>query len=200
MAAKIRRDAKLKGLPAERQDEVIRIATEHGISKETLARIQSELKIDVRSLKTLSEFWHWWHHPMQRMSRELATAGSITSLVIEQMRRKQPDVSEEELFAYGQRVFAERAIAMQDVDAWTSTQSAQRDKERVKLKGAEVQLAREKFERETCELILKAVRDERVRAIESSGVPHEEKIRELRAHYFQDVDELEKAGGVELPA
>lgn len=196
---KIRRDAKLKSLPPSRQTEVARIVTELGVTQASLDRIREQLGIDVRSLKTLSEWWHHWHDPVQMMARELATAGSVTELVIEQMRRRRPDFTEEELFQHGQRVFAERAIAMQDVDAWTATQSASRDKQRVDLKAEEVRLAKAKFERETCELILKAVRDAKVRDIEAKEIPHEEKIRELRAHYFRDVDELESSGGIVLP-
>jgi hypothetical protein len=179
MAAKIRRDSKLKSLPLVQQDAVIQVAKDAGITKAALARIQTDLGIEVRSLKTLSEFWHWWHEPQQRISREIETAGSVTALVVEKLRASQPQFTEEELFAFGQRVFAERAIALQDTEAWVKTQAASRDKERVALKGQEVDLARSKYQRETAGAFLDWADNEEARAIAKSGDNRADKIEKL---------------------
>ncbi len=179
MPAKIRRDAKLKSLPVAQQSAVFEIAAKSGITNATLDRMRAELAIDVRSLKTLSEFWHWYQLPQQRISRELETAGSITALVVEKMRATKPEVSDEDLFTLGQRVFAERAIALQDVDAWVATQGAARDQERTAIKAQELELAKQKFQRETAELFLKWAEDQQAREITASGSTHAEKIERL---------------------
>ena len=184
MAAKTRRDAKLKSLPLTQQDAVIQLAKDFGITPATLARLRTELGIEVRSLATLSEFWHWWHEPHQRIAREIETAGSVTALVVEKLRATQPTVTEDELFRLGQRIFAERAIALQDTESWVKTQGAARDKERVALKGEEVELARVKIQRETCELFVQWSNDQRARDIVNSGASREQVIEQLGLAMF----------------
>lgn len=179
MPAKIRKDAKLMSLPPERQAEVIAIATESGITRASLQRLQDELGISVGSPQTLSKFWHWYHSPQQRIEREITSRGSLTQLIVEKLRATKPECTEEELFAFGQRMFAERAIAMQDPAAWVAMQGAQRDREKVELKAQEVELARQKFQRETCELFLRWADDRRAQEIASSGGTHAERIERL---------------------
>lgn len=176
---KTRRDAKLKGLPQARQAEVIRIAEQSGITETTLDAIRQSLGIEVRSLKTLSEFWHWWHEPMQRIARELETAGSVTDLVMQRMRESRPDITPEALHEFGQRFFAEQAIALQDPKAWAMIQGAHRDKERVALKAGELDLARQRFRRETAEMFLQWYEDQRARDVAGSGASQAEKIERL---------------------
>lgn len=136
--------------------------------------------------------------------------GRTTESLLEQLKSAVPTITDEELDAIGQRTFALLALRQRDLKSFVRLRSARTkaEIERTKLalleraearKDQELTLARDKFERETCELLLKAARDERVKEIEASAAPHEEKIRLLRAHYFADVDALEKAGGVELP-
>lgn len=179
MPAKIRRDAKLKSLPIPQQARVFAIASESGITRTTLDRIDSELGIRVGSIKTLSEFWHWYQAPQQRIARELETEGSLAALVVEKMRSAKPGVTPDELFAFGQRMFAERAIALQDAEAWVATQGAQRDREKVQLKEQEVRLQEQKFRRETCELFLKWYEERQATSIAASAATHAEKIERL---------------------
>ncbi len=176
---KVRRDAKLKSLPVAQQGEVVRVLTETGITAASLERLHTELGIDVRSIKTLSEFWHWYHAPQQKIAREMEAAGSVTDFVMANLRKDRPEISDEELFSAGQRFFSELAITMQDPKAWVMTQSAGRDRERVRLKGDEVELARQKFQRDTCELFLKWAEDERAKSIAGSGATNSEKIEQL---------------------
>ena len=179
MAKKIRRDAKLMSLPAERQAEVIAIATDTGITRKTLDRLRDELGIVVGSAQTLSKFWHWYHSPGQRIEREIASRGSLTELIVEKLRATKPGFTEEELFSFGQRMFAERAIAMQDPAAWVAMQGAQRDREKVVLKEQEIRLAEQKFRRETCELFLKWYEERQAQEIAGSAATHAEKIERL---------------------
>jgi len=59
----------------------------------------------------------------------------------------------------------------------------------------------EKFARQTCELFLKWMADQKMRAIaEHTGISNAEKIAQLRQQYFADIDALEKSGEVQLPA
>jgi len=60
-------------------------------------------------------------------------------------------------------------------------------------------LARERFERETCGLLLRMFNDERARQIAEGPESNEEKIDAMRREYFKDVDALEKSGEVQLP-
>jgi len=66
-------------------------------------------------------------------------------------------------------------------------------------KDRELALMREKFERDTCALFLKWFKDEKARSIAESPASNTEKIAALRKTYFEDVDALEKSGGVVLP-
>lgn len=144
------------------------------------------------------------------MEEDAAENERTTESLLEELRRSSPTLKEEDLARLGHQIFSVQAIRRRDSKTFLRYQSARfkAEIEKAKLalqekaearKDQELGLARDKFQRETCELILKAARDERVKEIEASAAPHEEKIRLLRAHYFADVEALEKAGGVVLP-
>lgn len=80
------------------------------------------------------------------------------------------------------------------------SQSQEHFKQTLAQKEKELALAREKFETEKLELILKAAQDARVQAIAASDCSNADKIAQLRQTYFADVDALEKSGSVQLPA
>ena len=84
------------------------------------------------------------------------------------------------------------AIEEEDASAWSQVQ-------RTGLQRQELGLAREKFQRETCELFLRWRTDEESNRIAELAVPNEEKIALLRKHHFADVDALDKSGAVALP-
>ena len=199
---KPRADSRLKTLPGERQAEIAAL-----LEHQTLAAVREALAAEglQTSLGALSEFWTWWQLRESLRRREERVGG-----LLEELRREQPDLGADRLFDLGQSVFGAMAIAEEDAKGWYLTQQTALKRREIEqrrdqaeralaLKTEELALARARFERETCELILKAVRDDRVRQIEASGVPQEEKIRALRAHYFKDVEDLENSGGVELP-
>lgn len=176
---KTRIDAKLKSLPVPMQAQVWDILKASGITAAAQTRIREELGVPVGSVRALSEFYHWYDSPQQRIARELETAGSITALVVERLRANSPVADEEELFRLGQRVFSERALALQDPEAWVKTQAAARDKEKITLKEQELKLAEQKFQRDTAELFLKWHADRQAAEIASSGASHSDKIERL---------------------
>jgi hypothetical protein len=177
--AKVRIDAKLKALTPSVQAQVWDILKATGITPASAQRIQAELGISVGSMRTLSEFYHWYDSPQQRIVRELETAGSVTALAVERMRSSQPVATDEELFALGQRIFAERSIALQDVESWVRTQQAGRDKEKVGIKQEELELARRKFQRDTAELFIEWSQNAEAKSIAASSGSHADKIERL---------------------
>lgn len=199
---KPRSDSRLKTLPAERQAEIAGL-----LAARSLAEVRATLAEQglVTSLGALSEFLTWYQLRESLRRREERVAG-----LLDELKRADPGIAPERLFDLGQSLFGSMAIAEEDAKGWWMTQQTALKRREIEqrreqtdraleLKTRELALQREKFERETAELILKAVRDDRVRDIEASGLSQEEKIRALRTHYFRDVDELEKAGGVALP-
>jgi hypothetical protein len=66
-------------------------------------------------------------------------------------------------------------------------------------KEQELELQREKFQRETCRLFLEWYGDKRAQEIAGSDASNEDKIARLRQTYFASVDALEKSGSVKLP-
>ncbi len=80
-----------------------------------------------------------------------------------------------------------------------SVMTARTAQAKLAQKDRELGLMREKFERDTCALFLKWFKDAAARAIAESPASNTEKIAALRKTYFEDVDALEKSGGVVLP-
>ncbi|NQT94311.1 MAG: hypothetical protein HQ559_16245 [Lentisphaerae bacterium] len=62
-----------------------------------------------------------------------------------------------------------------------------------------LQMERDRFERETCQMFLRWRKDERAAEIADSAATNADKIAALRQAFFADVDALEKSGTVELP-
>lgn len=73
-------------------------------------------------------------------------------------------------------------------------------KDKVRQKDEDLSLARENFALKAGTLFLRWFDDRRARDIAESGASNAEKIAALRQLYFADIDELEKAGEVQLPA
>lgn len=83
--------------------------------------------------------------------------------------------------------------------AQTERVRAEMAREQLRLAKEKHALDREKFEVQACTLFLKWSQEQRARDIADSGLTNEEKIKELRAEYFADVDALEASGEVVLP-
>lgn len=183
---KVRRDAKLKSLAIPRQIEVARVIEETGVTPASLERLK-EIGIEVGSIATLSRFWAWYQDPMQRAAREMEAAGSVTEFLLDRARKEQPGLDQEELYRRGQEIFAQLAIATRDPKIWLATQSIHRDRERVGLKGKELELAERRFRWETAEMFLKWYEDKRATEIASSGASASEKIERLGQVMFGDL-------------
>lgn len=179
-----------------------------------LAYAQEQLAADGLkvSLQTLSDFMSWWELRLRFNRMELLTQNSE-----EMLRTFNPELTEEQVRAFGHRVFTSLAIDQNDPETFlafaklqlkavhdTQTLELKRTAEKrqqraLKLKEEEVALAREKFARETCELFLKWSSDKKAKAIAESSATNSEKIAALRQTYFADIDALEKSGKVQLP-
>jgi hypothetical protein len=66
-------------------------------------------------------------------------------------------------------------------------QRTEHDRQRLAQKDEELALAREKFQRESAEITLRILADDRAKAIESGPGTHEEKIQLMGAHIFGDL-------------
>ena len=193
---KPRSDAKLLQLPEERQAQLAEWLLDGMPYHQAMDAVRKEFGFQT-SMGALAHFWKeaCVPHLLTRRARAVATAEDVAAAAAATPGR----FDQATIDALKQRAF-ELTMSPQakpaDVKSLFMLVLKSRDQD---LKGDQLKLARRKMERETCELILKAARDERVREIETTAAPHEEKIRLLREHYFADVDALEKAGGVELP-
>lgn len=66
-------------------------------------------------------------------------------------------------------------------------QRADIDREKLKQKDAELQLAREKFQRDTAETVLKSARDEAVQQIANAPLDHTAQLNAVGKHLFGDL-------------
>jgi hypothetical protein len=184
MNRKPRIDAKLKMLPEERQASIFAKLQAVGYVA-TLEWLKSDGFST--SLGALSEFQSWYV-----LRQQLARNESTVAQVLEDLKSSNPALSQQELDVAGQLFFSALAIQEKDSLTWKRIKDAHTKSEALKL-------AREEFEYQTCEKILKAVHDKETNRIVELNIPNEEKIRLLRKHHFADVDELEKSGAVKLP-
>jgi hypothetical protein len=157
------------------------------------------------SKSAVSYFLDWYQLRQQFAADEATTDG-----LLEQLKSEVPNLTEAQLDELGQRTFSLLAIRRKDLDGFVTVRSARAkgELEKAKLQLREraenrlresLELQREKFQRETLELFLRWRQDQETNRIAEMSVPNEERIRLLRKHWFQDVDELEKAGTVKIP-
>lgn len=123
---KPRSDSPLRSLPEDAQTQVI-------------AWLQEKSQGEVRKLvkaahgfepsdAALSGFWSWWHVRRQ-LHRNQATVGTL----LEDLKREQPELSDEDLFSVGQRFFTALAIEQQDSLSWKRAQDATSRRELVSV-------------------------------------------------------------------
>jgi hypothetical protein len=182
--SKPRSDAKLKTLPEERQASIVFYARDHSL-EDTLKWLREDSV--QTSIGALSGFLSWYS-----LRQQLARNESTVAQVLEDLKSSNPALSQQELDVAGQLFFSALAIQEKDSLTWKRIKDAHTKSEALKL-------AREEFEYQTCEKILKAVHNKETNRIVELNIPNEEKIRLLRKHHFADVDELEKYGAVQLP-
>lgn len=199
---KARCDSNLKNLPEERQQEIFEYAAEHGLVKCAAWLREDGLET---SKSAVGNFCRWY--PLQAQFR---ADEQTTDSVLEQVKKEATQLTDEQLDIIGQRTFSLLALRREDSKTFLAYRTALNEakfelakielrrqaEERLKGKAA---LEKEKWVVESCEKILKAATDSKTREIAALSVPNSEKIALLRKHWFADVDELEKSGGVKLP-
>ena len=182
-----RADAKLKRLPVEVHCEIVeRLAAPNTTQLDVLRWLKEKHFVSC-SPATFSRSLPFIRQRVKSHGRE-----QIILAKMSERKAKEPALSDEELFAFGQREFAELTIAEEDPKGWALIQKTARDKETSALD-------RQKFQRETVELYLKWRSDKKSEQLAERNIPNEEKIEALRKYHFEDVDALEKSGTVKLP-
>lgn len=170
---KPRGDAKLKTLPFDQQEALWEFLRDHTLA-EAVDHARKELQVRT-SIGAMSIFHTWYG-----VQRKLRQRAAKVEAMLEAKKRLFPDMSDGELFAEGQRYFSEAALAEDDPETWRRIKL-------VDLNRADQALAREKFERETCELFLKWSRDKRAADLAArTDATHEEKIEALKQMFFEE--------------
>jgi len=185
---KARSDAVLKGLPAARQEAVAEFARDHSLAA-TLAWLRAD---GVRtSSGALSEFLSWYS-----LRRRFSAFEANSLTMIELLREKRPELPESELQGYAAEFFQLQALEQDDPAMFlkfaTARFKARVESERLGIEREKLELAREKHQRETCELFVAWAADERAREVAASGLGHGEKIEALgRLMFGEDWDPKE---------
>lgn len=179
---KVRPEAVLKNLPAERQEQVYEKLGEKTLREVRAWLAEDGLKV---SLQTISEFRSWYASRLQAQLREQRVLNYM-----EVLRKQSPELSEEKLAQYGASVFNLQAIEEQDPKLFLAIQTAQHkaQMDRLKLEQRErqiqqrqegLELEKARFQRETAELFLKWAADQRAKEIAGSNESNAEKIERL---------------------
>jgi hypothetical protein len=219
---KVRSDSLLKNLPEDRQEQIMEwcnTPSERDGEGKTipdtgglgLARAQLAADGVKVSLRALSDFFSWW-----QLKRTLELADLDAQEAADWWRTFKPG-DEETARKFGEFMFLQKAVRTQDAEVFTAATmardmrvgmegKARLEAEKLALKerqlaqkDEQLRLQREKFEIETCEKILAAVKDAKIKALAESDLPNAAKIAALRQTYFADVDAMQQSGKVVLP-
>ena len=182
-----RADAKLKRLPVEVHCEIVQRLSQPDVKQLDVLAWLKEKHFVSCSAPTFSRSLPFIRQRAKSHARE-----QIILAKMQERKAQQPELSDEDLFAWGQREFQVMAIADEDPKSWAMIQKTARDKEQLSLE-------RQKFQRETIQLYLKWRGDRKSEALAERNIPNEEKIEALRKYHFEDVDALEQSGKVKLP-
>src|SRR4051794_5510495 len=115
----------LRMLPEERQEKLISL-----LNQKSQLEVQKHLAGEgiTISLGGLSHFYQWWHLRQQFKRNE----DSVNNLM-ELLRQEQPELSEEKVFNYGQRVFTLLAMENESVADWSRIQRLRQQEQTLKL-------------------------------------------------------------------
>lgn len=123
---KIRSDAKLKLLAWEIQMEMACKCAEPGMTQlDILAWLQKEHRVK-SSTGALSNWLPWFHSRQRVKERE-----QRVNAILEAEKEMHPELSKEELFEKGQRLFSIISIADEDGRGWTDVQRVEIEKTKV---------------------------------------------------------------------
>jgi hypothetical protein len=162
-----RADAKLKRLAVEIHCEIVERLAAMGVTQlDVLGWLKKYHSVDC-SPATFSRSLPFIRQRVKSHGREQVILAKMA-----ERKSKEPKLTDEELFAFGQREFAELTIADEDPKGWALIQRTARDKETAALD-------RVKFQRETCELFVKWFADKQAAKIASSSASNADKIEKL---------------------
>lgn len=111
------------------------------------------------------------------LEEDLREVEATTETILDELRREQPDISQEQLDAFGLKTFTTIAIQRRDTKAFVSLQRTQKERQSLALD-------QQRFKRETCELFLKWAEDQRARDIAAAPVSNADKIDQLASLMF----------------
>ncbi len=211
---KLRRDAGLKKLSGLQRRQVLEWLEEDG-EESCRQRIFSELRmaspkdptkpIGKQALYDAVNYW-----AAQEITDEMFSFRDAQVELFTKFRPSDAKLARE----FGEFALLQRANKTQNSDLFTAATMAADMRRRLDLeektaqtkgeiarakltqKDRDFALAREKFITQSCEKIMLAARDPKVREVVESAIPQAEKIAFLRQEYFKDIDNLE----VVLPA
>lgn len=160
---KPRASSPLQMLPEDRQAEII-----EQMKKLSTVEVRKWLADDgfKTSTAALSEFWSWWH-----LRRQFTQSQSDVETLLENIRKSDPGLSEDQLYNYGQQIFGVLAMKSEDAKDWARLQLVRQRQaklaletnrikilqERTKQLEEELKLSREKFEFDAAQAALAAL-------------------------------------------
>ena len=115
----------------------------------------------------LGNFWRWWH-----MQQQFKRATEDASQLMDLLKQDQPELSDQKIFSYGQRVFQLKAVQAEDPKTWANIQH-------VALAREQLTLEQHRFRRETCQMFLKWFEDRRAADIAAGSETNSAKIERL---------------------
>lgn len=174
---KPRCDAKLKTLPAERQADIYERISKPGDQGGGFRNTLKWLADDgfKTSLGALQEFYSWY-----RLQQRLVTNARTVDHILEDLKRDDPKMTDEQLERAGQRFFSALAIDQEDSLTWKRIQDA-------KLKLGALELGRKKFQRDSVKLFIQWMQDEEAKKIALSNAPTADKTQRLGQRLFGDL-------------
>jgi hypothetical protein len=116
-----------------------------------------------------------------------------TDTLKEELKQEVPGLTDDQVESFGHRAFSLMAIRQQDVKAWVALRRTHKD-------AAQLRLEREKFEIAVATKLLDESMRLKAQEIADGTGTEAEKIAAMRSAYFADVDALQKAGTIKLPA
>ena len=215
MNRKTRCDAVLKSLPEELQEQIIIWADEPRSETCPGGYTHASAKLQAAGIKTsrrrISDFYTWW-----QLRRTLELAEEDSEEAQQWMRDFRPG-DEEAARKFGEFVFMQKAVRVQDVRVFRAaasihdsrlhlehkvaaqaTATEQRDRH-LAQRDAALQLATTKFQTEFSAKLLDPEVRAKAAAIAASNLSNSEKIAAMRQVAFAEIDELQASGAVVIP-
>ena len=185
-----------KQLTAKRQQQLwhwMNGDPENGIKplsyKEIIAKVKKFWGITLKSTGRLSDFYAWFS-----MQGDLKEAKTFRDGISEFLA-EHPNINldADTVLKVGQLIFEREAVSKRNSKLFIGLR-------RLRQKDVDQMIERNRFEMEFCERFLEFYNEETARRIVTDPqTTKNEKIAQLRKHFFADVDAKEQSGSVKLP-